>query len=469
MQCSWLEYGLTEYMEKDLTWNTMLYEYSEGLLKFCINATTNTLASPDNMRRWGQARNLCCGLCGQEGATLRHILAGCRWVHDYENKVMPEDRYTWRHNCVLKEIAYHVAEFISEINCLPRASTNDEKKKTFVKAGAAIKRKKKSRKGILHSARDWIFDFELPEWATARKYAFPSDVAITSTIPDAYIISRETKQIIVIELTAPLEENIVKWNTKKTEKYQSAIADACEKSWRDQVHVRAVEVGAKGWIPPSFQRTFKWLGFPPKTIRKLRDNCQLLARKCSYLIWINRHNKVFKPWRLTASDKHDAKWRNPRVVRNKTKLTDEQYERIRINHQKAKDKREKKKAQSDGKAAEAIITIKTEKPFHMKKVFAPSKIQIEVQKLKDIKKLEKPPKPTKAKAKKQRPLSILMSVKEEIVRSVPEDDYDEEAAFLQELKDEQAIADANEAIFEQHDWAAIPTQNGDAIDPWATR
>ena len=94
-------------------------------------------------------------------------------------------------------------------------------------------------------------------------------------------------------------------------------------------------------------------------------------------------------------------------------------------------------------------------------------MQIEVQNLKDIKKLEK--KPTKAKAKKQRPLSILMSVKEEIARSVPEDDCDEEASFLQELKDEQVIADGNEAIFEQHDWAAIPTQNRDAIDPWATR
>ena len=159
----------------------------------------------------------------------------------------------------------------------------------------------------------------------------------------------------------------------------------------------------------------------------------------------------------------------PASCTEQDKLTDEQYERIRINHQKARDKRDKEKVQSDGKAAEAIITNKTEKPFDMKKVFAPSKIQIEVQKLKDIKKLEKPPKPTKAKAKKQKPLSILMSVKEEIPHSVPEDDYDEETAFLQELKDEQAIADGNEAIFEQHDWAAIPTQNGDAIDPWATR
>ena len=122
----------------------------------------------------------------------------------------------------------------------------------------------------------------------------------------------------------------------------------------------------------------------------------------------------------------------PASCTEQDKITDEQYECIRINHHTAKDKREKKKAQSDGKA-EAIITIKTEKPFHMKKVFAPSKMQIEVQKLKDIKMLEK--KPTKAKAKKQRPLSILMSVQEEIARSVPEDDHDEEAAFLQELKD----------------------------------
>ena len=99
----------------------------------------------------------------------------------------------------------------------------------------------------------------------------------------------------------------------------------------------------------------------------------------------------------------------------------------------------------------------------------PPKLKYKSKNSKDIKKLEKPTKPLKAKAKKQKPLSILISVKEEISRSVPEDDYDEEAAFLQELQDEEAIADANEAIFEQHDWAAIPTQNGDAIDPWATR
>lgn len=72
---------------------------------------------------------------------------------------------------------------------------------TFVKAGAVVKRKKKSRHGILHSARNWIFDFK--------------PMLITSTIPDATIMSREMKQIIVIELTAPLEEKCRKMEYQK--------------------------------------------------------------------------------------------------------------------------------------------------------------------------------------------------------------------------------------------------------------
>ena len=75
--------------------------------------------------------------------------------------------------------------------------------------------------------------------------------------------------------------------------------DVAEDGWT--VEVVALEIGAKGWIPPSFFKAFKRLGFSSARTRKLADNCQLLARKCSYLIWVNRYNRDFQPWRVTAS------------------------------------------------------------------------------------------------------------------------------------------------------------------------
>ena len=131
-------------MQKDLTWQKLLYSYSDALVKFCLNATTNTLPSPDNLRRWAKAKDCHCGLCGRD-ATLNHILAGCPFVRDCENKRSIEDRYTWRHNCILNEIAKHVAEFISEVNSssIPLAAPKS-KKQLFLKAGAPVPKRKKN-------------------------------------------------------------------------------------------------------------------------------------------------------------------------------------------------------------------------------------------------------------------------------------------------------------------------------------
>ena len=101
VQNSWLSWGLSDMMMKDLTWNKILTGYSEKLLKFVINSNLQTLASPDNLRRWKVADNVPCGLCTRPNVTLSHILAGCPWVLTVENKMNREDRNTWRHNNVL--------------------------------------------------------------------------------------------------------------------------------------------------------------------------------------------------------------------------------------------------------------------------------------------------------------------------------------------------------------------------------
>ena len=46
MQTSWLSWGLDTMMRKDLSWRAILHDYSQRLLKFLLNAQSNTLSSP---------------------------------------------------------------------------------------------------------------------------------------------------------------------------------------------------------------------------------------------------------------------------------------------------------------------------------------------------------------------------------------------------------------------------------------
>jgi zinc-binding in reverse transcriptase len=121
-----------------------------------LNSQTNTLPTPDNLRRWKLKRNELCGLCGQQEVTLSHILAGCPWVRNVENKLKGEDRYKWRHNNVLLLIAAAIKEQVNVAVKAPERKAKDPLIK-FVRAGEAAKRSVPSKlKGLLSQARDWI-------------------------------------------------------------------------------------------------------------------------------------------------------------------------------------------------------------------------------------------------------------------------------------------------------------------------
>ena len=109
VQNGWMKWGMLEELRgEQITAEKMLFTYSGRLLSFTLNSTLNTLPTPDNLCRWGKHDEpaASCGLCGKKGAGLGHILGGCRYVLDVENKVFlaggAEDRYTWRHNNVLR-------------------------------------------------------------------------------------------------------------------------------------------------------------------------------------------------------------------------------------------------------------------------------------------------------------------------------------------------------------------------------
>ena len=84
-------------MSSDITWNDLIYDLSEGVLSFRLNAISNALPCPNNLRRWGFKSHGRCPLCNAKCATGAHILSNCYTA-------LIQGRYTWRHDNVLKAI-----------------------------------------------------------------------------------------------------------------------------------------------------------------------------------------------------------------------------------------------------------------------------------------------------------------------------------------------------------------------------
>ena len=300
MQNSWLTWGLSDMMLKDLTWNKILTGYSEKLLRFVLNSNLQSLASPDNLRRWKVANDIPCGLCTKPNVGLSHILAGCPWVLTVENKLHREDRNTWRHNNVLLELSTFIKQKVQEVNTAP--SRVNFKKVKFISAGKIPPKSSSTTKdssdfGVLNDARDWVFDFDLPDLHSKDQvYRFPPEVDIVSTRCDGYILSLSKKICIIIELTVPMEENIEYWHVEKRKRYSNLSAE----NWT--LHYFIFEVGCRGFIPSRFFPMLRQLGFSPRESRSLHSSLQFTARRCSYVIWVNRYNKDFRPFRfVTAS------------------------------------------------------------------------------------------------------------------------------------------------------------------------
>ena len=288
MQTNWLTI-LDKVISDDFNWQRMLYGYSSRLLKFVINLRANTLPSPDNLRRWNIKGTHVCGLCEQQNVTLNHILNGCRWVFE-QNKLERLDRYTWRHNGVLRVLVNFLWRHI--LKCKDLKSRDTVKKKVkFVTSGKAPRKKTAATGfGILLLAQDWLFHIDLPEFIEAgTQYRVPHDIILTNLKPDLLLISWKQKIIIIIEITSPNDNNLEYWRKKKRDKYDKlkrwvAYGWAC--------HVFSLEVSSRGFVQAnSFYELCAALGIEGPNRKSLRNSLSKIALRCSYVVWINRFNK----------------------------------------------------------------------------------------------------------------------------------------------------------------------------------
>ena len=284
VQGDWLNFDAVS--KADLSWNSLIYSIPQELLKFLLNSTHNVLPTSDNLRRWGKTvvDSRCC-LCGYSSPTLKHILNGC-------SMALKQGRYTWRHDSILLHLSGELHSFLQRVNSSTVLATDI--KDTFIKFVREGEQPSKGRavqkSGLLLTANDWILEYDSPQ----SPLVIPCHIAQTSFRPDIIIYSNGTKQIFILELTVPAEDNITQRHLDKENKYAKLLDDININQWTGKIF--GIEVGSRGYVAKSFSFALQTLGVKQDIVRKLRKAVSLICLRCSYSIFLSRKNEIWRPW-----------------------------------------------------------------------------------------------------------------------------------------------------------------------------
>jgi hypothetical protein len=243
-------------LEGSYEWMPHFLKLNETELKFALNSLADTLPTPQRLFQWGvkdyrSGRRLIsdtCTLCNKECGTLGHILGSCEVALGEEGG----RRYTWRHDRILHELVDRVKQ--------------------------------------VHNANNhWTISNDLP--AAANPVSQALQPFNTTLRPDLVGINESTKKVIIMELTVPMETQIDRWHTTKTEKYRSLVEKMQEEGY--EVSFFAVEVGCRGLIPPSCVAFLKHTGLKKKELGKFAAKLSQLAVQSSWKIFQCRSSKLW--------------------------------------------------------------------------------------------------------------------------------------------------------------------------------
>ena len=222
IQGDWLNFDAV--LKAGLSWNSLIYSIPQDLLKLLLNSAHNGLPTSDNLRRWGKTVVDC--LCGFPNPTLKHILNGC-------SMALKQGRYTWRHDSILQRLVDDLKSFVGYANSGAVANISIEN--TFIKfvreGKQPSKRRVPHKSGLLFTANDWVLAYDDPH----NPLVIPHHIVQTSLHPDIIIYSNATKQVFILELTVPAEDNIIHQHTDKENKYAKLLDDININQWTGHV------------------------------------------------------------------------------------------------------------------------------------------------------------------------------------------------------------------------------------------
>ena len=239
---------LLQEEQQNATWKSFIYAVPRGVMSFAMRASTNSLATPDNLARWGKVVDPSCKLCSDPDkpntkavGTLGHILNNCPRMLD---------RYEWRHNGIVS----HLYE-------------------TF-----------------RNQKIDGLRIYADIEGAKVNGGTIPADIAITTQRPDIVIINTNTTptSVLLVELTVPFTRNIEAANARKKMRYEYLAQDIEEKGYK--CSNIPLEVGSRGHVTARNRETLTYLchTFKVGKFSNVIRNCSKLALLGSYSIFIAR-------------------------------------------------------------------------------------------------------------------------------------------------------------------------------------
>ena len=120
--------------------------------------------------------------------------------------------------------------------------------------------------------------------------AFP--IVTTSQRPDAAVWSDDARQVILLDLTVPWDENFRDAEDQKYRRYEEVAVACKEAAWNPEYYYLAV--GCHGYVSRELAKLMRGrFGF---TTRELRTSVSVLERaaeKASYFIWLKHDKKVW--------------------------------------------------------------------------------------------------------------------------------------------------------------------------------
>ena len=239
--------SLLEKEGQDISWKASIFQVPRGVMAFAVRAGTNTLATPDNLARWGRPVNKTCIMEGCNATcTLGHLLSGC---------AKSLDRYTFRHDSVLMHLL----------------DTINKRKKEGVRVFA-----------------------DLNGWRT-NGGTVPQDMALTEQKPDLVVINEGVKptRILLVELTVPWDNatNFQAALERKTARYERLTEDLIQAGY--DARNLPLEIGCRGVInlrnAAALEYICNQVGI--KAIKKLKGALGRIALIGSYRIWLARNSR----------------------------------------------------------------------------------------------------------------------------------------------------------------------------------
>ena len=172
---------LLEEEDQDISWKSLIYRVPRGVMAWAVRAGTNTLATPDNLSRWGKQVDTTCSMVGcTSPCNLGHLLSCC-------SKSL--DRYKFRHDSVLT----HLLESIQQ-----------------------------------HKKDEVTVYADLNGWRVSGG-PVPPELVLTEQVLDLVIIDRSTTpvRVVLVELTVPWDSinTILATYERKTARYERLEED----------------------------------------------------------------------------------------------------------------------------------------------------------------------------------------------------------------------------------------------------